>query len=873
MFRRFNFLHILSSTSAPLHVLPSLVDAKTFTEMVRKSGSVLAKIIESDLIRANQNALCRAFRDEARNRSKSMCLGLTTLREEDVEEIIHEEFKLKDERLATCLVPYQCGVNIILPRLPDVLKEEYLKEIKKIEEGTSDSSFQCITRAMDRGKCMNKWVTWRDDDIYVSTGRKYLERVKGKEPFIPRIPVFAVLGHSQHGKTLLLDSLQKTNITAIEPHGMTQTCRIFTIDSLEKRNRFTFIDTPGDKMFVEARYFCHIICDFLLLVISVVDGLESQTYEAIKVALNVDRPIFVVFTKMDLLTEEVSAKRTLNSLLRKLSAEGLKVTLLPLKSSKTKQNTDPFDASLALLKEKCGLDRFFFPMRKLDRNYRGSMSKPVLELERQCIGLCVSAKNNYGINHLQKLLIACQEYNPCRCLHESVHWTAHNGVVQAVVVDSSKHLFNEEEFRANISRQRMQRSLDNRIEKEKNKSRCVINNMYRFLSTAQRKSTSQANRTSTSSLVVNVIVREGVVTPGMHFVADQSEGRVDAILNYSGEFLKKATPGMAVTLIDLHSRSGCPGSGSHVLSVCDEAIRFRIQRYRQLLQWYIEAFPSQLHLLRPKSMNTKFSHVGNFGQIGLRRDSLEAQLLYGKQPSMQLEENSKRGTLEVSQANECSNKMKQVGAEKQPVEEAMSVGEYIARKNQEGMQSSLLPLSKTSTQRTVVALTNSGPNTQKISPPLPQLSETSGFLFLRSVEALLEQTWRSYQPEKPCTTAEEYNMFLKSCIHVGVLLKVDSWHTARMLSRELLRWGTKFVMFQVVGIRFGPLDEEDILFFGQAAKIILCFRTPLSNSINLDGYLETQDTWVLQTDQIRDVELFGKWCSVTLHHQEKERRT
>lgn len=873
MFRYTNIRRFFSSSNfSPLFELSSVIDCKTLTDYVRKCGFTLQKIIENDLRSKHKNALSRSYLEEVRTLAKRLCLGLTALRYEDVEEIIREQYNLKDERLMTCIVPYQSAVSIIFSRLPVELKQDYMKEVKRIECSQNDCSSYHSYFSKNNSFDKNKWVMWRDEDVYVSTGKKYLSRVKGKEPSASRIPVFAALGHTQHGKTVLLDLLLGTSIASIEPHKITQTCRSITLHSLEKKKMLTFIDTPGDKMFVEARYFCHLICDCILLIISLSEGLESQSYEAIKVALNVDRPIIVVFTKVDLISDEFSLKKKMKVLLAKLLAEGLEVTMLPLKACQKKRKEDAFEASIRVLEEKNVLNQCFFPMRNLDSSYRGSIYHPVLNLQRKCFGIAVSAKERVGTDELLKLLYLFRDTNPSYCFHENIHFSAHNAVVQAVVVDSSKHLFNEEEFRVNTKRQKMQRFLDKRIEKSKQVNGSIVSNMYRMLSAAKQKATSRSNRTSTSSLVVNVIIREGTVTPGMHFVADQSEGCVDGIFTYSGEVLKEATPGMAVTLVDLRSRSGCPGSGSHILSVRDEATRYRIHRYRQMLQWYIEAFPTKLQLLRPEGMDTKFSHVGNFGQIGMKRDSLEAQLLYGKPSSPTLEENSKSAISGASESFQPSSEIRLSGGSNASVpKEVMSVGEYIALKNQESQEKSLLSLARIDKLGCVSPSVCCRPDQQNILRLSDPSSNKSDRIFPSSVEVLLESTWRSYQPEKPCTTPEEYDKFLQTCIHVGVLLKVDSWHSARMLSRELLRWGTNLIVFQVVGIRFGPLCEEDILFFGQAAKIILCFRTPLSSSINLDSYLETQDTWVLQTDQTRDVELFTKWCSVTLHRQEKER--
>ncbi|PWU94124.1 putative translation initiation factor IF-2 [Trypanosoma cruzi] len=116
-------------------------------------------------------------------------------------------------------------------------------------------------------------------------------------------------------------------------------------------------------------------------------------------------------------------------------------------------------------------------------------------------------------------------------------------------------------------------------------------------------------------------------------------------------------------------------------------------------------------------------------------------------------------------------------------------------------------------------------------------------------------------------TQEMHDEMIKSCIQIGVLFKVDSWHSARMLHREINRLGTRKVAFHVVGMRFGELTADDIMFFGRAMKIAVCYRTPLGLSTDLDQYLEINDTWVLQTDDITEVILFLKWCAVALHKE------
>lgn len=72
---------------------------------------------------------------------------------------------------------------------------------------------------------------------------------------------------------------------------------------------------------------------------------------------------------------------------------------------------------------------------------------------------------------------------------------------------------------------------------------------------------------------------------------------------------------------------------------------------------------------------------------------------------------------------------------------------------------------------------------------------------------------------------------MNSCIQVGVLLFVDNWHSGRMFSRLMERLGTRRIRFNILGVRFGQLNVNQLRFFGYMAKIIMCYRVPRNTSV------------------------------------------
>lgn len=113
-----------------------------------------------------------------------------------------------------------------------------------------------------------------------------------------RPPIVTVLGHVDHGKTSLLDTLRNTKIASKEAGGITQGIGASQINT--KEGKITFIDTPGHKAFSAMRKNGAKIADISILVVAADDGPMPQTIEALEFLRESSTPFIVAFTKIDL---------------------------------------------------------------------------------------------------------------------------------------------------------------------------------------------------------------------------------------------------------------------------------------------------------------------------------------------------------------------------------------------------------------------------------------------------------------------------------------------------------------------------------------------------------------------------------------------
>ncbi|CUG83316.1 translation initiation factor IF-2, putative, partial [Bodo saltans] len=302
---------------------------------------------------------------------------------------------------------------------------------------------------------------------------------------------------------------------------------------------------------------------------------------------------------------------------------------------------------------------------EIDVNFKGSIRDPSMNLRRRALGVCVSASRGWNVDLFANVLVTTAQLNPPRaifsdakaavsrpcgvqavCLATFLVTTAQLNPpraifsdakaavsrpcgVQAVVLDATKQAYQTDDDAAPppaaadgsgqhhySRRDGYEASISIRKEKSKeklNRRRGTTSAKTRIMQEQQYYTYGRGGQSGAQMnpyLFITVVIKSGVLVPGTPFVADQSVGVVEEMLDSYGRVVREAHPGMVVTVVDKHSHCGTPGGGVHLFSLPTSDHAYRVFEHRLLLHRFVSLFPDKTHLLRPRGMDVKHRHLG-----------------------------------------------------------------------------------------------------------------------------------------------------------------------------------------------------------------------------------------------------------------------